>query len=439
MFLVLVTLIAIIPSFFKRFKVPKVVSIMLVGIVIGPNGADLLLNMGTLLGREHLVGEMYSIVDAMGLLGLVFLMALAGMEINLNVLKKEKKAVSLLSFFTFFLPAAAGYFVYSFFRPDDHIGKLLYASLFASHAVAIVFPTIREFNIVRTKFGFAILASTVITDLASLILLALAFQMKRQVLHDDFQAGFSIFDLIDPHALGSMFLPFFLLIIILYIFATMAFIPALSNRVFRSISPSDDSSLTIFLMVLLLVVFVGEIMGVNVIVGAFVAGMALARSRIAVKDGHLLQKKLEGVGYGLLIPFLFLSIGMKTDLAVLISAWENMAIVALTFMGLVGSKMFSGWLAMYLAGFGHKKGFCAGLMTVPQLSATLAAATIGLEYQIIDYAFFNAIVCLSILTTLPVPTLLKVAIDSWKISFESPDESMEGFYDEYAILNLEEW
>jgi Kef-type K+ transport system membrane component KefB len=424
MFLLLVTLMAMLPPVFRRFKVPQVVAIMVVGIVIGPNGIDLLQHVGTILGSEYPVQGLYDIVEAFGLLGLVFLMALAGMEVNLGVLKSEKKAVSLLSFLTFILPAIAGYLIYDFFRPHDFIGKLLYASLFASHSVGIIFPTIRELNIVKTRFGVAILAATVITDLASLVMLAVAVQMKRHAIGGEINGSISLFDALDPTSIGLAFLPTFLFVILAYVAMVIWLIPPLSDKIFHRLTPKDDSSLTLFLMVVLLVVFVGELLGVNVIVGAFIAGVALVRSKIVNKEGHLLQKKLDGIGYGLLVPFLFLTIGMKTDMGVLFSAWENVAIVALTVVGLVGSKVFSGWLAMSLAGFGHKKGVCAGLMTVPQLSATLAAATVGLELQILDPTFFNVIVCLSIVTTLPVPTLVNIAIERWNIKFDKPQDKI---------------
>jgi hypothetical protein len=81
---------------------------------------------------------------------------------------------------------------------------------------------------------------------------------------------------------------------------------------------------------------------------------------------------------------------------------------------------------MRLAGFTHLKGLCAGLMTVPQLSATLAAAAVALELEMIGAAFFNAIVCLSICTTLPVPTLVKLLIAKGNIRFDQVGDAVVG-------------
>lgn len=116
---------------------------------------------------------------------------------------------------------------------------------------------------------------------------------------------------------------------------------------------------------------------------------------------------------------------MKTDLSVLATANENLVLVGLTFLGLVSSKVLSGWMAMRFSGFGNKKGVCAGLMTVPQLSATLAAATVALQLQMITEVFFNAIVCLSILTIIPIPTLVKLLILKGNIKFDGIEERIE--------------
>jgi Kef-type K+ transport system membrane component KefB len=112
-FLLLMTLMAVIPQILKRFHIPTVVAMMLIGIVIGPNALDLIRILNHLLGRGYPTEQIYVVLDAMGLLGLLFLMALAGMEVNLRILMAEKRAVTWLSVLTFAIPAAAGYAVYT--------------------------------------------------------------------------------------------------------------------------------------------------------------------------------------------------------------------------------------------------------------------------------------------------------------------------------------
>ena len=169
-------------------------------------------------------------------------------------------------------------------------------------------------------------------------------------------------------------------------------------------------------------VLVGEFLGVNLVVGAFIAGLALSR---LVKENRgptgPLMERFESIGYGLLIPFLFISIGMSTDFRAFGEA-GNLSIILLTVLGLVCSKVASGWLAMRISGFSNSQGVCAGLMTVPQLSATLAAAAIGRNLGMLDNNFFNAIIILSIVTTLPVPTLVRLIITRTKMKFHEVTE-----------------
>lgn len=425
MFLSLIALVAVLPPCFKKWHVPSVVAIMAVGIVIGPNAFDFLGLMNNFLGHAVETRALYKVVDALGFLGLVFLMALAGMEVDLRMLKNEKRAVSLLSVFTFLLPALAGYFVYWLFRPDDRIGAFVYASLFASHSIGIVFPVIRELGVIKTRFGVAVLSSTVITDVASLILLAMCVQYKRFQMPTTPEAklqSFSLLDNVNLDFLGNWFGPAFLAMILLYIAAVLFLLPYVWRKIARLLPKGDDLNVTYFLLTVLVVILLGEMLGINLIVGAFVGGMAVARTQGFEDPEKSLMHKLEGVGFGLVIPFLFLSIGFQADVRTLIANWTNMTIAVATVIGLVSSKVFSGWAAMRLSGFDNKKGICAGLMTVPQLSATLAAAAVALNLQMISEDFFNAIVFLSLATTLPVPTLVRLMITKGKITFFPVDD-----------------
>ena len=109
-------------------------------------------------------------------------------------------------------------------------------------------------------------------------------------------------------------------------------------------------------------------------------------------------------------------------------------IVLYTVLGLVLSKLVSGWLAMKLSGFSNGHGLVAGLMTVPQLSATLAAAAIGKSQGVLDETFFNAIIILSVVTTLPVPTLVRFTINRLKLTFhEAPYRIPEVVKDEELL------
>ena len=429
LFIAFLALMCLVPMLLRRFRIPGVIALLLVGMLAGPNCLNVIDRLSHGLGflganSELVAGHFESLVNSLGSLGLVFLMALAGMEADFELINSARRPVIFLSILTFLLPAVAGFLVYAFFKPDDFPGKLLYASLFASHSVGIVFPVIRELKLSRTRFGAAVLISTVITDIASIILLAVSVQLKRQSLGGtgDGQRTLSIFDYLEPGMFGSFFTPVFLLIVLCYLLVTVFCVYRIGKLLLRVFQPEEDALITFLLLVILGSVLIGEFLGINLVVGAFIAGLALSRIvREEDRGGRSLNVCFESIGYGLLIPFLFVSIGMQTDFKAFSSS-GNLAIIVLTVGGLVGSKVFSGWLAMRCSGFSNGHGLAAGLMTVPQLSATLAAAAIGKELGMLDGKFFNAIIILSIVTTLPIPTLVRLLIERRKLHFTEVEE-----------------
>lgn len=443
-FLSLITLIAVVPAVFRKWHIPSVVAIMAVGILIGPHGIALLGHIAKWMPSSVTADALRMIVDALGFLGLVFLMALAGAETDLKMLANEKRAVTALSILTFALPAAAGYFVYWLFDREHPISAWVYASLFASHSIGIVFPVIREMGLVRTRFGIAVLSSTVITDILSLVLLAVCVQLQSMQLHAvSAVKGISILDRFDLSWLGGWFTPAFIVLIILFIVLVLWAVPHLWRGVERLLPPGDEIKVTLFLVVVLAIVLAGELLGVNLIVGAFVAGMAVARTPAFHNSTEQLHRRLESIGFGLVIPFLFLSVGFHADLRAFFGFGaggdftRSLLIALATVVGLVGSKVLSGWLAMRLSGFNNSQGLCAGLMTVPQLSATLAAAAVALSLNLLDETFFNAIVVLSLATTLPVPTLVRLLIARKGIAFDTKDRGAAVIKDADNVAELE--
>ncbi len=423
-------IIALVPLFFRRFKIPSVIVLLVTGMVIGPNGIGLLNILATklsFLGVDPQIVRTHSLtmVNSLGSLGLVFLMTLAGLEADFKLINSVRKPTAYLSVLTFLLPAVAGFFVYHHFESGDLPGQLLYASLFASHSVGIVFPVIRELKLAKTRFGAAVLISTVITDIGSIILLAVSVQLKRMQSVEAASGvkSLSLFDYLNPAAFGNWFLPAFLLIALIYMAVSCLFVNFLGKKVSKWLAQDEDALVTFFLFVIMLTVLAGEVLGINLVVGAFIAGLGLSKVVKSMGKTEIFAK-LEGIGYSLLVPFLFISIGMKTNFRILFTSADNLSIILLTVVGLVGSKVLSGYLAMKFSGFSSGKGICAGLMTVPQLSATLAAAAIGKDLGMLSDNFFNAIIVLSIVTTLPIPNLVRFIIEKFKLNFSDSQEGI---------------
>ena len=427
LFISFIAIMGLAPLVFRKIKVPGVIALLIVGMIVGPNGIDLIgiitRSAAFLGGDPKAIGNYFStFIGSLGSLGLVFLMAQAGMEADFKMIKEAKKPVIMLSILTFLLPAISGFLIYQYFRSEDFAGKLLYASLFASHSVGIVFPVIRELKLTQSRFGAAVLISTVITDIASIILLAVSVQIKKMESAVAItKKTLSIFDYVDASVFGSYFTILFLLIVLVYLALAVWIVSKLGKWMLKNFHPSEEVLVPIVLLVIMVTVLVGEFLGINMVVGAFIAGLALARLVKHSKGDVPLLARFESIGYGLLIPFLFISIGMDSNFRAF-GRIENLSIIILTVLGLVLSKVGSGWVAMRLSGFGNRQGLCAGLMTVPQLSATLAAAAVGKDLGMLDENFFNAIIILSIVTTIPIPTLVRLIIERSGVKFTQEKE-----------------
>ena len=205
LFICIMAVITIFPLLLRKLYVPGVIALLVAGMLMGEGQFNLIHHLsGTFsqaLSGDAAQMESYfrHFIDSLGSLGLVFLMALAGMEADFKLLKSVRGPVIALSLLTFALPAVAGFLVYGYFRPEDFPGKLLYASLFASHSVGIVFPVMRELRLSKTRFGAAVLISTVVTDIASIILLAVSAQCQKISLGArGGSQGISLVDRLDP-------------------------------------------------------------------------------------------------------------------------------------------------------------------------------------------------------------------------------------------------
>lgn len=425
----IVALITIFPLILRHLYIPTVIALLIAGMLIGDKQLGVIYwisskLVGSFGGDVAGVADYFrSFIDSLGNLGLVFLMALAGMEADFKLLRSVRKPVYALSLLTFLVPAVAGYLIFALYRPNDLPGKLLYASLFASHSVGIVFPVMRELKLSKTRFGASVLISTIATDISSIILLAICVQLKKIEcgLENNGGNGLSLLDHLPAALQGGWGIPCFLMITAAFIAATCIIVRLIGCYIKRFLSNQEDLLISVLLLVILATVLVGNLLGINLIVSAFIAGLAFSPLLRAQDINSTVFAKMEGIGYGFLIPFLFISIGMQTDLSVM-TAPGNVSIVILTVLGLVASKTISGWLAMKVTGFSNMHGLCAGLMTVPQLSATLAAATVGKHLNMLDNNFFNAIVVMSIVTTIPIPSLVRAIITRRKLKFDTIDE-----------------
>ncbi|HRZ40894.1 MAG TPA: cation:proton antiporter, partial [Candidatus Omnitrophota bacterium] len=282
MFAFIMFLLLAAPAVFERMKMPGIVGLIMAGILVGPHAAGILRPEGSI--------ELFSSV------GLIYIMFLAGLEINLHEFSRQKKYSIVFGTLTFLLPMVLGTLgaraLFSFSWP----AAVLLASMFASHTL-IPFPATVRLGISRHRSVVASVGGTIITDTAALLVLAFIVEMVST-------------------NLTPVFIVRQLAFLLLLIIFAMWGLPRLTSLFFRVLSPDGVTEFVLILALVFLTSYFAQLAGVEPIIGAFFAGLALSQM---IADQSSLKNRLEFVGNALFIPFFLISVGMLVNMNVIFS------------------------------------------------------------------------------------------------------------------------
>jgi len=367
-FFIILTAGLVFSEIFKRLHLPYVTALIIGGLLIGPYALNLI--------------QLDDTINFLGSIGIVFLMFIAGSEIKLESFKELGDEVVILALLNGIIPFLIGFAIgylynYSIFT------SLILGTVFVSSSVAVVIPSLESSKLINTKIGSVILSSTVFEDILSLILLAIVLQSFTQK---------------TPIPL-TLYIPLIVLIII----GLKLIIPKLEKWYRFQTRGKDmfESKLRFVFVVLLATVALFEFIGMHAIVAGFIIGIILGDSI----EGKV-EDKIRTISYGLFIPTFFLIIGMRTDLSVFTSmAHTNLVITVI--LGLILSKVFSGFMAGNITKFSTRESLLIGFSTIPQLSTTLAVSFTALEIGILNEEVVTSLVILSIVTTFVAPFAIK--------------------------------
>lgn len=355
---------------FRKFNLPWVLALIISGIIMGPQGIGLL---------EH-----NETIEFIGQIGLIFLMFMAGLETKISSFRNFGKSVIKISFLNATIPFVVGYII-GFYFEFGTFASLLLGIIFMSSSIAVIVPTLESLNIINTKLGRSIVSTTIIEDVASLVLLSILLQS------------------VDP--VTSLPLPSFYILLVIILIALRYGLPRLRNLIPRHRDEKDlfESEVRIVFALLLGTVVIFELLGLHSIIAGFFAGLVLSDS---IKSEMLLDK-LRTMSYGIFVPVFFVIIGMGTDIDVFKNGSGAIGLVALIVAGSILSKLFSGWVGSRIAGFNNTDSLVFGFATIPQLSTTLAVAFTAVELGVLDNQLATAMIILSIITTFIAPLVLR--------------------------------
>lgn len=342
-FLILLVIILSAPLLLNKIKVPHLLGLIIAGAVIGPNGFNILARDSSIL--------------VTGTTGLLYIMFLAGLEIDMGDFKKHKWKSLTFGLYTFALPLVLGYLCGYYLLGFSQITSILFASLFSSHTL-IAYPLVSKLGLAKNIAVNITVGGTMITDILALLVLAVTVGMAKGEVGSEFWIRLSLSVLI-----------FGLIVLLLF--------PIIGRWFFKKVK--DKISQYIFVLVMIyLAALLAELAGVEAIIGAFLAGLALNR---LIPHTSSLMNRVEFVGNAIFIPFFLISVGMIIDFSVFFKSLETIKVAVLMSVLAIGTKYLAARATQKTFSFTKEEGGLIFGLSSASAAATLAAVMVG--YNII--------------------------------------------------------
>jgi Kef-type K+ transport system membrane component KefB len=377
----------------ERLKQPALVGEIAAGILIanlvfgGFSFVDVLqLNEATPEGKANM-----EFIEALAHLGVIFLIFAVGLEIRASELRKVGGLAAYVAVLGVVIPFLLGFLYIMLAEGTSHVVEAMFigAALVAT-SVGITARVLREKNLLKSREAMVILGAAVIDDILGIMVLTIAIGVAGSS-----QAGGSnlLFQIIAVAGLSTFF-------VLLFIFLG----PRLVRRFAHPESPKQvldrlrthNAPFVVALLFCLGVSALATFFQLAAIIGAFLAGMAMAE----VRDKYHLEHSFEPIN-ALFVPFFFLFIGLKVHLSDLFAVWQIATII--TVLAVVG-KLVGCWFAAMR--MGRRSALVVGMGMVPRGEVGIIVALAGLTAGAISEGLYSAVVVMSIATSIFAPAFL---------------------------------
>ncbi len=362
-FAVVLFIILLVPVTLKKSGIPVIVGLIFAGIIIGPFGFNLIEKNDTI--------RLFSEV------GLLYIMFLAGLEIEFSEVRKNSLQAISFGLLTFMLPFAGGFAAAHYLFDFEIIASTLIGIMLASNTL-IALPAASKLGLGKSRAVMTAISGTILADTLVLVILAFLIALMSGGESDWFILIF-IGKLVGFSA------------VVFYVF------PKISRWFFKAIA-NDGSLQYIYTLTILFISSYGaELIGAEPIIGAFFAGVAL---NPLIPTNSTLMNRIDFVGNSLFIPFFLLSVGMLVNLKILSEDTEALLYAGILILIAVGGK----WLAAWVNRIGFRTTYFEmqtlfGLTTA-RAAATLAIVIVGVNYNVFGDDIFNATILLILASSL---------------------------------------
>ncbi len=367
-FTILLLVILTLPPIFERFRLPGLVGLLFAGMILGPDGLKLL-------------DPSSDVMKLLSDIGKIYLMFVAGMEIDLAEFRKTRNRSLNFGIATFLIPLIGGTLVGQLFGMGLNTSVLI-GSLLASHTL-LAYPIVNRLGVVRTEAVAITVGATIITDIAALLVLAICVSIHV--------GEFSTVGLVTQLVALAAYV----------VFVLVGFDWA--GREFFRRSGDQEGNQFLFVLVAVFLASVGaQVINIEQIVGAFLAGLAV---NDVVGRGPV-EEKVKFVGSTLFIPFFFVGMGLLLSVSGFVETLTTDFLLTLAIVAtLIGTKFLAALVIKYRYGYQWNETLTMWSLSLPQVAATLAAALAALKVGLIAPSVFKAVIVLMLVTSILGPIL----------------------------------
>ncbi|EHK2346594.1 cation:proton antiporter [Clostridium perfringens] len=362
----------------KKVRMPQVVGALVAGVILGPAVLNVLSET--------------EFIQKLAELGVIVLMFTAGLETDINQLKKTGKASFIIAVLGVIIPLAGGFFIASIFNKGNDVNTILQnvfiGIILTATSVSITVETLKEMGKLNTRAGNAILGAAIIDDILGIIALTITTSLA------------------DPSINVIIVLA---KIVMFFIFAGLS--GYLFHWAFIKLDERYQRDLRRFVIIafvfcLLLSFCAEEFFGVADITGAFIAGLVISDSN----RSKYLNSRFETLSYMLLSPIFFASIGIKVELTAMTKTIFIFAILLL--LVAILSKIIGCGLGAKLCKYSNREAIQIGTGMISRGEVALIVANKGIAMGLMLPEFLAPVVIVVVVTTIVTPILLKVVFNN---------------------------
>ena len=373
-FAILLVVILVIPIMFERLRLPGLVGLVFSGLVLGPSGWNLFQSDSPM-------------INLLSDIGLIYLLFVAGLEVDLEQFRRQKSRAFGFSSLTFSVPLIMGTLV-GLILGYGWNTSILIGSLFTSHTL-LAYPIISRLGVVSNEAVIITIGAKIFTDIGAVLILAVCVAMA-----DD-----GVFSFAELLTLSGR--------LTIYSVAVVTGFDWVGKEFFKR-SGDDEGNKFLFVLLSVFLAAVGaQLIGVEKIVGAFLAGLAVNET---VGEGPV-KEKVVFIGSVLFIPIFFVDLGLMINLPAFVNNLDTLKLILLMIVGLIVSKLIAALLTKLVYRYNWQEILTIWSLSLPQVSTTLAATLVGYRAGLLPLEVLHSVIVLMVVTSTLGPFMTsKIAV-----------------------------